>query len=215
LIKETIYSRDNQDTGRGVEYEYDAAGKLLKETNFSFSEEEGLEPYFSYSSAYEYEYDSAGKLIKKNFISDVSNGKATSHTDYTYDEKGNLIIETTYDGDHLQESTEYEYDSNGKLIRSEYYASYGGDFVKEYQYDDQGNLVLERHNGVYGETTLAYEYDGMPYPVKVTVVDDGNTEIEILEYQKITVSVARAEEILEVSKGYRTLTTPVLVIIAD
>jgi RHS repeat-associated protein len=148
--------------GDYITYSYDAAGKLLRLSNYTSAG--------GTIGEYDYTYDAAGRVVGMNspsgawtYVHDAS-GQITSVTmpggtvQYTYDAAGNRLSSTNggtavYLANNLNEyvsagSAAYTYDADGNLI------SGGG---RTYTYDDENRLVAESS----ATDTWTYQYDGL------------------------------------------------------
>lgn len=122
-VKEIKYRQDGS-----VRYEYDAAGHTLKEV--SYSKEGKIEDRYEYEYSaagnlvkktysyhndlfYEYEYDEAGNEVKS--MSYDADGYVFSWYEYEYDAVGNKVKEIHYDGLY-KERHQYEYQYSETII---------------------------------------------------------------------------------------------------
>lgn len=166
-VERTQYdSRENW-----TEYEYDASGRLAKETTFYEKGRIASQVSYKYDgrgnqtkvteydpnygetvSDYVNEYDAAGNLVK---VVCNYNGKMDYREEYAYDAAGNRIKYISYypTGEILLWN-EYEFDAAGNQIRYTVYKPDGSiSYRVEYTYDAAG--------GQTGET--AYKGDGSLY----------------------------------------------------
>lgn len=104
--------------------EYDASGRLIKETVAAFGMED----------TNEYAYDENGRIA---YVKNPG-----GETKYTYNEFGDIMTE---ESDGILKT--YTYDANGNLLREE---CQGGSWTN-YTYDENGNLISSETS--YGETT--------------------------------------------------------------
>ena len=133
IVSTECYSDGTEETDEETyEYEYDADGRIIKETQIYSSGEKSIE---------EYEYDENGGKIKDSTIWIYEDGTEEPFIvtiyENTYDESGNKIEEVVYDG--MDEGGDkqkylYEYDANGNVIKETHI--YPGDLesVTEYEY---------------------------------------------------------------------------------
>ncbi len=137
-------------------YTYDLAGKLNKEVN-------GNGTYKTY------EYDRAGQIA--HLINYAADNTINSRFDYTYNNVGGKISESTLDG-----TWTYQYDGIGELTHA-VFASTKANIASQdltYQYDAAGNRIQTITNGTtinystnnvneyinIGNTTLRYDANG-------------------------------------------------------
>jgi RHS repeat-associated protein len=140
-----------------VTYTYDAAGNLLRK-------DMGNGTYTSYA------YDLAGQLL--HLVNHAPDGTVNSRFDYTYDELGHRLTETTLDGQWT-----YTYDAIGELTHAIFASNDPSQIPNQdlkYVYDPAGNRVSTTINGVttaymtnnmnqytsVGATTYQYDADG-------------------------------------------------------
>lgn len=158
LESETAYSYDDSGwltevitkDGTGSEYcrkgyEYDAEGKVLKETS----------KYGSKSAqSIEYSYDAEGRVISKTYPS----GTGLGTVDYVYDEKGLLTSITNDDGTVRS----YVYDSFDRISSIKSYDEPGSaDYIETvYTYDSQSRVSSMQHkDGSSILESFTYTYD--------------------------------------------------------
>ncbi|MCC8128543.1 MAG: hypothetical protein LIO51_01190 [Clostridiales bacterium] len=129
--------------GEVVNYEYDAAGNLIRET---------CDTSDSYNKVYE--YDASGNLVSE----------ATPYYEmtYEYDAEGNRIKSTFYFRDALQYS--YEYDGDGNMTAYLTYDENGDCASKiQYEYNEAGEavaqIIYDGDGQVTDEGTYEYTYD--------------------------------------------------------
>lgn len=130
-----IYDQDNNvtdintDNGQ-TKIEYNEEGQITK-----LQYKNGVHEKLS--------YDKEGKMIERTVYN--SSDQLIHKNQYNYDDKGNVIGETT-----LQGKTEYNYDENNQLIEEKNDAQ-----TIKYQYDLKGNLLnKEITNNVSGKTNI-------------------------------------------------------------
>ncbi len=95
---------------------------------------------------------------------------------YTYDEKDNLIKETSFYKDNSpMQYDAYKYDAKGNQIEmSSYYEDDKLIYRKTYEYDTKGNVIRENSFGPYNELNSYSEYK----------YDDNNNKIEKNSFSK-------------------------------
>jgi hypothetical protein len=124
----------------GVEYTYDEAGNLVKESFYGYVPTTELYMY------YEYEYSGNKKITMKTFRGSGGNFRLNWYNDYFYE--GNHLIKDEYreaDGS-ISYSVNYEY-MNGNIIREYFFEpDYGISAEVKYGYDAQNRLILEEKN---------------------------------------------------------------------
>lgn len=154
LIKSLTYSNsESTEPSFGKEYVYDGTGNLIKESLFHSWNSE-----FYVQSYYEYEYLGNKKIKEKLFSRNVYPGGdlgLSHYVDYIYD--GDLLVKAeTYSGldESFVSSTHYEYDERGNLVMDYTYdPSWIGQGVgggvydtgilgyRKYVYDNQDRLI--------------------------------------------------------------------------
>ncbi len=144
-------------------YEYDESGNLLKESfSAHYDCSDTTQPSYDSEGFTEYTYEN-GVLVnvfesQTDYEADVYT--MTSHEEYEYDEKGQMIKTTVYSsGTNTKEVLEceifFEYDEEGRLIKKTSSNVDGSDIEETYEYDDSGNLVKT----VSEDKTVVSTYD--------------------------------------------------------
>ncbi len=112
-----------------------------------------------------YEYDEHGTVIKTTHYVAVLDDTTVNDTKPEYDAQGRLVRKTEYSSDGSVFSVdEYEYNEKGQIVK-ETSAGDGSKYVKEYVRDERGNVLSEhqkkvKNDGtVTGETRTEYEYN--------------------------------------------------------
>ena len=103
-------------------------------------------------------YDIYGNLAQ---TIEYRNGKESARTDYTYDDRGNLLTETRYSLGSLfprrTSSVEYTYDDLDRITCERY--SHDSQTVIEYRYDDEARTCTRLENGAIQAITT-YDESG-------------------------------------------------------
>ena len=133
-------------------YEYDATGKLVKQTDANF--------------VFEYKYDSEGKLFQRDQFSFHENGEFVGSYFYEYD--SNKRLSRVYDSWGPEAYTSYEYDDANRLVK----ATKIWNGHSEYRYNNAGQLeeVIDYYDdGTRSGFDTSYEYypDGKLYKMTV------------------------------------------------
>jgi YD repeat-containing protein len=116
-----------------TKYEYDSAGRVTKETNYSWQ---------TPGDSMEYEYDANGNLIKETYMS--GDKSIVRETTKEYDAQGRLIRESTRDNGEDSHEILYAYNANGNLISMMAYHANGNPRTKTlYSYDAFGRLLIK------------------------------------------------------------------------
>src|SRR5262249_39169888 len=123
-----------EDTGRKVQYQYDALDRLI---------EEFITEADSSTRKIDYTYDPAGN---RPTLVDTAQGE----TDYTYDANDRLLTETT--GGVV---TQYTYDNNGNTLSK--FTSAVDQAL--YDWDAQNRMVGAHVTDSTGTSNIAYQYD--------------------------------------------------------
>src|SRR5690606_2687337 len=114
-----------------------------------------------YTTAYEYD-DKKRKTLE---TSTDNKGKLIYKTVFQY-EGDHLISAETYSGkdNSLTSSEKYTYDEKGNLLKDYSYESYTkNEYLDEYEYDAKGNKtsrVYSKNGSVLAEITFAYDDKG-------------------------------------------------------
>lgn len=178
MIEETGCDVDgNVVRSASYEYEYDADGNKIKETENWTNAQNDL----SGSISREYEYDANGNVTKFTLSNSDVEGFYTD--EYEYDANGNTIkdIYTDFDADGNEESSsfhEYEYDASGNIIK-EISDIGSGTFVYEYEneYDENGNIIkytcnhADEDGEVFSTDLCEYKYDDENRLLSETIYD--------------------------------------------
>lgn len=140
-----IYKKDSD--GVLYTYEYDEKRNIIKEYHWDVTEESESICCTYY---YFYHYDKKGRLIRKDESYTYRCEDAHYTVEYTYDNKGNLILEEYSNGEWV----EYSYDVNNNLVK-ETRMDAGKIRVTEYEYDADGNLIYYKDDD--GWTRYTYD----------------------------------------------------------
>ena len=122
-------------------------------------------------------YDGMGNEVRSSYYSD---GKLTSERESTYDDRGNLTRDTSWDHSgfiaHPISRTDYTYDDRDRLLTVTYRTGLGFKTSSDsYTYDDEQNTVT--WVGTYGTQTKYLNENGDPIRV-VTISTPAGLEIE-------------------------------------
>lgn len=111
LVKMTILYNNTAEVGETYTYEYDAAGKLVKECLYTDGQ---LDDFYTY------EYNKDGKLTKETEYS--AKGKIKNFKTYEYLDKGLTVVKKNIkaDGTYYRYSVK-RYDAAGNLLESSEY----------------------------------------------------------------------------------------------
>jgi len=111
LVKMTILYNNTAEVGETYTYEYDAAGKLVKECLYTDGQ---LDDFYTY------EYNKDGKLTKETEYS--AKGKIKNFKTYEYLDKGLTVVKKNIkaDGTYYRYSVK-RYDAAGNLLESSDY----------------------------------------------------------------------------------------------
>ena len=167
-------------------YQYDESGNLLKESfTAHYDCSDTTQPSYDSEGYKDYVYEN-GLLVKvsesqTDYEADIYT--TTSHEEYEYDDKGQLIKTTVYSsGTNSEEvlSCEivFEYDEEGRLIKKTKSFADGSDKVESYEYDGSGNLVKT----VSDDGTILSKYD--EENVKISDQYDMSGDSYTIEYRK-------------------------------
>jgi antitoxin component YwqK of YwqJK toxin-antitoxin module len=139
-------------------YEYDDNDLLLTET-----EEYGDPPVTSYQI--KYAYNEAGKQILIEWFNNV--GVRDTRIEMEYDERGNLIRETTYSDAKGAVSGMHtlKYDSENRVIEDAHYLDEGTTplYITWNEYDEKGNLIRRSINAKPEVSAARTETDEYTY----------------------------------------------------
>lgn len=148
-------------------YEYDENGNV---TSISRYNKDGGIEYITNSK-----YDGDKLISKETIDGDKKLGRVQK---FTYDNKGNLIIECLKDGDEgIEHVTEYHYDNNGNKLGM--VVKQDGNIVYKagYSYDDHNSMtefnVADDKNAVKDSKFYRYEYDDKGNWTKKTISING------------------------------------------
>ena len=138
LVKVLYYERSADTQPKdGVEYTYDSAGNMVKESFFDYK----ANTVYRYR---EFEY-SGNKKIKMKVFNEADNFEMSRYIDYIYD-NDRLITEEINNGAGLFLcSMNYEY-IGGNMVREYYFEpDYGISDEVIYSFDSQNRLILEEY----------------------------------------------------------------------
>ena len=139
------------------EYKYDDKGKKI--------EQRELYEGGGYA-AIRFEYNEAGKVLSELFVDDEE--EISGKVQYTYDDKGNLLDKTEFDGNDFTKpwiSTSYKYDDKNNVIEKNDIFSEQPPTRTTYEYNDAGDLDYAKvfytdNNDVILEQTTLEDDDG-------------------------------------------------------
>ncbi len=152
LGREVSYLSESEYGSEGYQYTYDELGRVVKMVRDNVYDygEEGWEEH----STTEYTYDIWGLLSKENY---QAAGDVVSEKTYTYDERGNLIIEETLNNAGSS-AVYHSYDENDREIQTLYTEDGEVMSVNEYTRDAEGNVVRSLATSGDGEVISCNEY---------------------------------------------------------
>ncbi len=162
-------------------YTYNEQGVLIKETQTDSDGELGREVF----------YNEKGLILKEI---EYLYGEPFFINEYTYDEKGNLLIKFEDYGEETGNSaTEYTYDSQNRVLTEKYSTFYPEtneievDYSLENTYDSNGNLIKCVTNiPEIGITTIEYIYDSKGRILKETETTNSVGENFTIDYNSFT-----------------------------
>lgn len=132
-------------------YDYDSNGNMILDITYK---SDGVEEYERRT----WLYDEDNKLLKETSTGVITEYKLKS-TEYSYDEKGHLYLETLSNGNRY----EYINDENGNCVERKGINADGSSGSRAvYEYDSEGRCILESfylNDGTF-DYKRAYEYDG-------------------------------------------------------
>lgn len=135
-----------------------------------------------------YEYDEHGTLIKTTHYTAALDYTTVDDTKPEYDAGGRLVRETYYLSDGSVFSVdEYEYNDKGEIVK-ETSAGDGSKTEKEYVRDERGNVLSELYKVIAPgkeETRTEYEYNAdnkITLKKKFNIVDGTETLKNVVEY---------------------------------
>lgn len=164
------------------EYEYDSNGNQV----LAVQTRNGKE-----AERYEYEYDDVGNLITEVRY---YGGIEKEREEYTYDNSGNCTLWVNYTNDRKLYHTEYEYDRNSNLVLKIDYVNDQENSRHEWEYDSRGNTIQAKY--CYGDQTDICRYV-YTYSDDGCVVESTSDTKGIFTYQKVSISRAQAEKLIE------------------
>ena len=165
---------DDEGDSQHTTWEYDSAGRCIRESGTVYYLEEEYETTYT--------YDGEGRLVEERKLErDLDDGdKHTSLTLYRYGDNGLLAEESQYRrSDWLleepddnwkerawEETISYSYDEEGRCTQASYtydedaYKSDTAALLIQYTYDENGNCVKKETSRADGSTALSqYTYD--------------------------------------------------------
>ena len=205
LLSQEVWYNENGLKFSTVKYEYDAAGRLVKETTLGINDApvgykeyvlnadglpetminyiaDGLEEYSEeYRVLFEYN-DTGLKMKETSMIGDT----ATSVTTYAY-EGSDLVSEKYYEGSELISDIAYEYDGSGKLTRLVRRDMLEDSETSETCTYGENGLVASREvssgDGIESRTEYSYDEHGNEISVSIYGPDGSAISITKNEYE--------------------------------
>lgn len=205
LLSQEVWYNENGLKFSTVKYEYDAAGRLVKETTLGINDAPvGYKEYIlnadglpetminyiadgpeEYSEEYRvlFEYNDTGlKMKETSMIGDT----ATSVTTYAY-EGSDLVSEKYYEGSELISDIAYEYDGSGKLTRLVRRDMLEDSETSETCTYGENGLVASREvssgDGIESRTEYSYDEHGNEISVSIYGPDGSAISITKNEYE--------------------------------
>lgn len=205
LLSQEVWYNENGLKFSTVKYEYDAAGRLVKETTLGINDAPvGYKEYVlnadglpetminyiadgpeEYSEEYRvlFEYNDTGlKMKETSMIGDT----ATSVTTYAY-EGSDLVSEKYYEGSELISDIAYEYDGSGKLTRLVRRDMLEDSETSETCTYGENGLVASREvssgDGIESRTEYSYDEHGNKISVSIYGPDGSAISITKNEYE--------------------------------
>lgn len=205
LLSQEVWYNENGLKFSTVKYEYDAAGRLVKETTLGINDAPvGYKEYVlnadglpetminyiadgpvEYSEEYRvlFEYNDTGlKMKETSMIGDT----ATSVTTYAY-EGSDLVSEKYYEGSELISDIAYEYDGSGKLtklVRRDMLED--SETSETCTYGETGLLAsreVSSGEGIESRTEYSYDEHGNEISVSIYGPDGSAISITKNEYE--------------------------------
>lgn len=199
LLSQEVWYNENGLKFSTVKYEYDAAGRLVKETTLGINDAPvGYKEYVlnadglpetminyiadgpeEYSEEYRvlFEYNDTGlKMKETSMIGDT----ATSVTTYAY-EGSDLVSEKYYEGSELISDIAYEYDGSGKLTKLVRRDMLEDSETSETCTYGENGLVASREvsSGDGIESRIEYSYDEHENEISVSIYGPDGSAISI------------------------------------
>ena len=205
LLSQEVWYNENGLKFSTVKYEYDAAGRLVKETTLGINDAPvGYKEYVlnaaglpetminyiadgpeEYSEEYRvlFEYNDTGlKMKETSMIGDT----ATSVTTYAY-EGSDLVSEKYYEGSELISDIAYEYDGSGKLTKLVRRDMLEDSETSETCTYGENGLVASREvssgDGIESRTEYSYYEHGNEISVSIYGPDGSAISITKNEYE--------------------------------
>lgn len=205
LLSQEVWYNENGLKFSTVKYEYDAAGRLVKETTLGINDApvgiqgirskrrrlpETMINYIAdgpeeYSEEYRvlFEYNDTGlKMKETSMIGDT----ATSVTTYAY-EGSDLVSEKYYEGSELISDIAYEYDGSGKLTKLVRRDMLEDSETSETCTYDKNGLLASREvsssDGIESRTEYSYDEHGNELSVSIYGPDGSAISITKNEYE--------------------------------
>jgi YD repeat-containing protein len=165
--------------------EYDAKGNLVKETNMNDLDE--------VIEIKEMTYDGRGNMLTQevSFFHHLDNKMIMeSSFSFKYDDKGNLIEKTGWEGEKPNEKVTYKYAISPTEMSTKRYNS-RGDITEKWvdNYDSEGKLIKEIHarysNGRMKQVTIDLEYDEHGHILKETMTRSGSSIQKTIDFEYV------------------------------
>lgn len=123
-----------------------------------------------------YMYNNIGQLLSEIDGYSDPNTNSYNSTNYTYDSKGNRILETNASELGMQYETNYNYDRNNKLLQtSKDDISLNSTAITSYEYDSNGNMLFK------GIEEYTDQYSGVNEDISLTT-PGSNSDVDYYTY---------------------------------
>ncbi|WP_438435378.1 DUF6531 domain-containing protein [Gorillibacterium sp. sgz500922] len=193
------YEVAHQKATRLTQFEYDASGNLVKETDvnrnsiiYTYDNQNRVTSITDKEQGKTlYEYDDYGNLIKETSPSHSKKGADGLGISYVYDENQRLV---TVRDENNRVTQHYTYNSNGQVIKvidGKGYYSGSTDTARygtEYSYDYAGRVISVAYpeEVLQSKTSIAYEYNALGYTIAETDGEGAKTQYEVDPWGRIT-----------------------------
>ena len=164
-LKETRYDKN----GNLLSYAITEYNEDNKKVKYGSYDEEGNEKY-----SYSYEYNKQGDLIKE--VEKNEEETDVRVYEYEYTDKGQIENRVLFENDEFSYEKRFTYDDKGNLIKEESFNEEGqSNIVFEYTYDNNNNVIGEKYQGPSLTMVTEKRYDANGNEIESMTFENDNS----------------------------------------